>query len=87
VLLIYLVFVLSYYVYLRTEFLVVMSVTISAKNDVLYIQLFVGGLMSHLHYLCLFAYSGVQNILCCVFALFFFVLCTVCCQFLWIVLL
>ena len=29
------------------------------------------------------AYSGIQHILCCV--LFFFVLCTVCCQFLWIV--
>jgi len=36
-------------------------------------------------YLCLLAYSGVQHILCCVFALFFFVLCTLCCQFLWIV--
>ena len=29
-------------------------------------QLFVGGLMSYLHYLCLFAYSVVQHILCCV---------------------
>ena len=28
-------------------------------------------------FLCLFAYSGVQHILCCVFVLFFFVLCTV----------
>ena len=42
-------------------------------------------LMSYLRYLCLFAYSGVQHILCCVFALFLFVLCTLCCQFLWIV--
>ena len=33
-------------------------------------------------YLCLLAHSGVQRILCCVFALIFFVLC---CQFLWIV--
>ena len=33
----------------------------------------------------LFAYSGVQHILCCVFALLVFVLCTLCCQFLWIV--
>jgi len=32
--------------------------------------------MSYLCYLCLFAYSGVQHILCCVFALFFCVLCT-----------
>jgi len=36
--------------------------------------------------LCLFLYCGVQHILCCDFALFFFVLCTLCCQFLWIVL-
>ena len=33
----------------------------------------------------LFVYRGVQHILCCVFVLFFFVLCTLCCQFLWIV--
>ena len=26
--------------------------------------------MSYLHYLCLFAYSGVQLILCCVFVFF-----------------
>jgi hypothetical protein len=32
--------------------------------------------------MCLFAHSGVQHILCCVFILFFFVLCTLCCQFL-----
>ena len=41
--------------------------------------------MFYLPYLCLFAYSGVQHILCCVFVLFFFVLCTLCKQFLWIV--
>jgi len=29
--------------------------------------------MSYLRYLCLFVYSSVQHILCCVFALFFFV--------------
>jgi hypothetical protein len=33
-------------------------------------------------YLCSLAYCGVQNILCCVFVLFVFVLCTQCCQFL-----
>jgi hypothetical protein len=33
----------------------------------LYIQLFVGGLMSYLHYLCLFGYSGVQHILYIIF--------------------
>jgi hypothetical protein len=41
--------------------------------------------MSYLRYLWLFTYSGVQHILCCVIALFFFVLCALCCQFLWIV--
>jgi hypothetical protein len=34
-------------------------------------------LMSYLCYLCLFAYSGVQHILSCVFVLFVFVLCLV----------
>jgi hypothetical protein len=29
--------------------------------------------MSYLHYFCLFAYNCVQHILCCIFALFFFV--------------
>jgi hypothetical protein len=29
--------------------------------------------------------DDVQHILCCIFDLFFFVLCTLCCQFLWIV--
>ena len=41
--------------------------------------------MSYLCYLCLFAYSGIPHILCCVFALFFFVLYTISLQFLWIV--
>ena len=35
----------------------------------LYLQLFVGGFMSYLRYLCLFTYSVVQHILCCVFVL------------------
>jgi len=48
----------------------------------LYLQLFVGGCMSYLCYLCLFEYSGVQHILCCVFVLFVFDLCMLCCQFL-----
>ena len=38
--------------------------------------------MSYWRYLCLFAYSGVQHILRCVFI---FVFCTLCCQFLWVV--
>ena len=51
----------------------------------IYLQLLVGGFMSYLRYLCLFPYSDVQHILCCVFVLSFFVLCTMWCQFLWIV--
>jgi hypothetical protein len=50
------------------------------------VVLFLGGLMSYLRYLSLFVYSGVQHILCSVFVFFFFVLCTLYCQFLWIVL-
>ena len=49
-----------------------------------YFQFFVGGCMS---YLCLLACSGVQHILYCVFLFFFFVLCTLSCQYPWIVLL
>ena len=81
-------FVLSYYVSLHSEFRFVMSGTISAWNDVrfrLYLQLLIAGLTSYLRFSCLFADSGVQHILCCVFVLFFFVLCALCCQCLWIV--
>ena len=41
--------------------------------------------MSYLRYFCLFAHhssSSVQHILCCVFVLFYFVLCVLCCKFL-----
>ena len=41
--------------------------------------------MSYLRYLCLFGHSDVQHILSCVFVLFFFVLCNLCSQFLWII--
>jgi len=41
--------------------------------------------MSYSRYLCLFAYGGVQHILCCVFVLFVYVMCILCCQFLWII--
>ena len=52
----------------------------------LYLQLFVRGLMSYLRYLCLFAYSSVHNTYCVVFfALIWIILCTLCCQLLWIV--
>jgi hypothetical protein len=40
---------------------------------------------SYLRSLWLLAHIGVQHILCCVFVLFVFVLCTLCCHFLWIV--
>ena len=45
------------------------------KSQIMFLT---GESMSYLHYLCLFAHSGVQPILCCVFALIFF--------FLWVVL-
>jgi len=67
-------FVLSYYVSLCSEFRVVMSVMISVLKRCsvrLYLQLFVGGLMSCLRYLCVLAHGGIQHILCCVFVLFF----------------
>jgi hypothetical protein len=52
----------------------------------LYLQLFLGELISYLRYLCLFPYSGVQCILCWVFFLSFLSPpCVLCCQFLWIV--
>ena len=41
--------------------------------------------MSYLRHLCLFAHSGGQHILGCIFGLLVFVLCTLCCQFLWVV--
>ena len=47
---------------LRSEFCVVMSVTVF-----LYLLLFVRVVMSYLRYLCLIVYSGVLHILCCVF--------------------
>ena len=40
--------------------------------------------MFYLRYLYLLAYSGFKHILCCVFVLFVFVVCTLCYQFLWI---
>jgi len=58
-------------------------------NVVRVIQLFKVGFKvrftSYLRYLYLFVHMGVQHILCCVFLLFFFVLCTLCCQFLWMI--
>ena len=85
VLLFFVVFVLSYYIYLRSDFLVLMSFTISALKRSLYLQLFVGGFMSYLGYLCFFAYRVVQHILRVFLLLLFFILCTLCCHFLWIV--
>ena len=67
--------------YVRSEFSVVMSATISAYKWYSIrpcLQLFLTG-----YFWVCFVHSGVQHILWCV--LFFFVLCTLCCQFLWIV--
>ena len=61
---------LSYYVSLRSEFRVVMSVTISTlkRSSVrLYLQFFIGGLVPYLRCLCLFAYIGAQHIVLCLF--------------------
>jgi len=66
--------VLFYYVSLLSEFRVVMSVVISAWKRCsvcLFLQLFVGGIMSCLH---LFGHDGFQNIYCVEFVLFFVVL-------------
>jgi len=63
-----------------------MFVTISAYKRCpvrLYLHLFVGVLMTYLRYLCLLPHSGFHHILSCVFDLF--VLCDLCCRFLWIV--
>ena len=58
---------LSYYVSLRSEFHVVMSVTNSAYELCsvrLYFRFFVEGVMSCLRCLCLFAYNGVVCFVC-----------------------
>jgi hypothetical protein len=77
-------FLLCHYVSFRAEFRVVLPVTISAWKRCSvrrYHQLFGGGFMSLLRYMCLLAHSSVQYILW----VFFFVLCTLRCLFLWIV--
>ena len=90
VLLVFLVFcvVLVCVVSLHFEFHVVMSVTISALKTMFGSSLppvFCRWVHVYLRDLCLPTYSGVKHILCCVFVLLVFVLCTLCCQFLWIV--
>jgi hypothetical protein len=72
------------YVSLRSFICVVKFVTIYVWKRCpvrLFLQLYVGGLMSYLSYLCLLAHSGVQHILCCVFwfACFRIVSCVWCC--------
>ena len=72
----YSVFVLSYYVCLCSEFRVVLSVmTKTMLGSSLHP---VVCRMTHVLFTLLFPYGGV-------FVLFFVVLCTLCCQFLWIV--
>jgi hypothetical protein len=65
--------ILSYQMFIRSEFRVVMSATMFRSS----LSPVVWGLVSYLHYLCLFAYSGVQHILRCGFFFFVFVLCLV----------
>ena len=63
---------------LCSEFHVVMSIKISTLKLCPfrpYLQLFVGGYMLYVRYLCLFVYSGVQQILHCALFFFVFVLC------------
>jgi len=60
-------FAVSYYMSLCSEFRVMTSVMQEWCSVRVYLQLFVGGLMSYLRYLCLFAHSGVQSIMSCVF--------------------
>jgi hypothetical protein len=70
-------FVLSCYVSLRSSFRVMMSITIPAWTRcsvLLNLQLFIGGLMSYLRYLCLLAHSGVF-VLCCWFVCLRLVFC------------
>ena len=63
----------------RFEFHIVMSVANSTADKQCSVrrfpQLFLRGCVSYVRYLCLLACGGVQHILCCVFALFFFVFC------------
>ena len=62
---------------------------ILVNNDVRfvfnYLQLFVQVLMSYLRYLCLFGIAVSNTYYVCCFGSVFLVLCTICCQFLWIV--
>jgi hypothetical protein len=78
---------LTMYLYVLS-FVLWCSLQCPHSNDVWFIlnrQLFVGVVMPYLRYLCLLAHSCVLHILSCVFVLFCFFLCTLCCQFLWIV--
>ena len=58
------------------------------KNDVRFVftpsWLYEGLCLIYIICVC-FAHSGIKHILCCAFVVFFFVLCTLCCQFHWIV--
>ena len=81
-LLIFLGFVLSYYVSLRSE-----VPCCDVRYDFRIKKMFGSSLhpvvcrRAHVLFtLCLFVHGGVQHTLCCVFVLFYFVLCTLCWQ-------
>jgi len=82
------IIVLSFYVSLRSEFSIVMSVTISAYKRCsvrLHLQLYIWGLI---YVICVCLRIVVSNTYCVVFLLCLSsscVLCTLFCQFLWIV--
>jgi hypothetical protein len=77
--------VLFYYMSLRSEFRFVMSLTISACSIRLYLYLFVAGLMSYIRNWCLFWVEWCPTHIRLCFYFVVFILCILCCQFLWII--
>ena len=78
----------KYYIYFKFSFSTIIQISQSSKNVMYIPKTNSGGSFEKRkqnHCLCLFAHNGFQHILCCVFVLFFFISCTLCCQFLWIV--
>jgi hypothetical protein len=76
----------------RTQFMLPMEKSVTCANKIIpsinrsFVFKANAGRHVGISYLCLFACSGVQHILCCVFVLIVFVSCvSLCHQFLWIV--